>query len=84
MSLHSLRMWKSEQGHETFLLWRKRASVGSAVREVRCLGDHLGEGLFELRLQCGHELLLNEAFQDTKELLARAEELQQGTPTRPA
>jgi hypothetical protein len=77
-------MWEREQVHETFLLWRKRTSVGSEVREVTCLGDHIGEGLFELRLQCGHELLLNEPFQDTKELLARAEELQQGTLTRPA
>jgi hypothetical protein len=77
-------MWQSEQVHETFLLWRKQTSVGSEVREVTCLGDHIGEGLFELRLQCGHELLLNEPFQDTKELLARAEELQQGTLTRPA
>jgi hypothetical protein len=76
-------MWQSEQVHETFLLWRKQTSVGSEVREVTCLGDHIGEGLFELRLQCGHELLLNEPFQDTKEL-ARAEELQQGTVRRPA
>jgi len=77
-------MWQSEQVHETFLLWRKQTSVGSEVREVTRLGDHIGEGLFELRLQCGHELLLNEPFQDTKELLARAEELQQGALTRPA
>ena len=70
--------------HETFLLWRKQVSVGNEVREVTCLPDHIGEGLFELRPQCGHELLLNEPFQDTKELLARAEELQQGTLTRPA
>jgi hypothetical protein len=70
--------------HETILLWRKRASVGGEVREVRCLVDHLGEGLYELRLQCGHELLLNEPFQETERLLARAEELQKRTGTRPA
>lgn len=77
-------MWESEQVHETFLLWRKRTSIGSAVREVRCLGDHIGEDLFELRLQCGHELLLSEPFQDPKELLTRAEELRQGTGPRPS
>ncbi len=83
-SLDSVEMWEREQVHETFLLWRKRTSVGDAVREVRCLGDHIGEDLFELRLQCGHELLLSEPFEDTKELLARAEELQQGTRTPPS
>jgi hypothetical protein len=77
-------MWEPEQVHETFLLWRKRTSVGSAVREVRCFGDHIGEDLFELRLQCGHELLLSEPFEDMNKLLARAEELQQGTGTRPS
>lgn len=77
-------MWKSEHLHETFLLWRKRASVGNARHEVRCLIDHIGEDLFELRLQSGHELLLDESFQDTKELLARAEELQKGTRPQPA
>jgi hypothetical protein len=35
-------------------------------------------------MQSGHELLLNESFQDTKKLLARAEELQKGTRPRPA
>ncbi len=77
-------MWEREQVHETFLLWRKRTSIGGAVREVRCLGDHIGEDLFELRLQCGPELLLNEPFEDTKELLARAEELRQGTGALPS
>lgn len=77
-------MWKPEQGHETFLLWRKRTSVGSEVREVRCLGDHIGEDLFELHLRCGHDLLLNEPFQDTEELLARAEELRQQTRALPS
>jgi hypothetical protein len=83
-SLDWMKMWSSEQGHETFLLWRKQASVGNARHEVRCLIDHIGEDFFELRMQSGHELLLNESFQDTKKLLARAEELQKGTRPRPA
>ena len=77
-------MWKPEQGHEAFLLWRKRTSVGSEIREVLCLGDHIGEDLFELHLQAGHDLLLNESFQDLEKLLARAEELQRDAGTRPS
>ncbi len=77
-------MRKTREIHETVLLWRKRASVGGAIREVRCLVDHLGEGLFELHLQSGQLLLVNEPFQDTERLLARAEELRKATGARPA
>ena len=73
-----------EEVHEAFLLWRKRSPVGSAGREVRCSIDHIGEGLFELHLESGHALLLNEPFCDTEELLARAEELRKGTGKLPA
>ena len=61
--------------HESFLLWRKRASMNGVVREVRCSVDHLGEDFYELRLLGGQELLLNESFRDLDELLVRAEEL---------
>ncbi len=65
--------------HETFVLWRMRASVGGVVRQVQCSVDHLGDGFFELHLKSGHELLLNEPFQDTGELLSRADELRSRT-----
>lgn len=77
-------MRTAEEVHEAFLLWRKRPPVGSAGHEVKCVLDHIGEGLFELHLQSGHDMLLNEPFQDTEELLARAEELQKGTGKLPA
>ncbi len=77
-------MRQAEEVHEAFLLWRKRAPAGSAGREVRCSIDHIGEGLFELHLESGHALLLNEPFCDTEELLARAEELKRGTGKLPA
>jgi hypothetical protein len=66
---------KSAETHETLLLWRKRVRVGGAVHELKCSLDHLGEGLFELHLQRGHDLLLNESFDDTESLLRRAAEL---------
>ena len=77
-------MRTAEEVHETFLLWRKRGSAGSAGREVRCVIDHVGEGLFELHLESAHALLLNETFQDTEKLLDRAEELQKDTGKLPA
>ena len=66
---------KAGEVHETFLLWRKRASVKGVVKEVRCSVDHLGEDFYELRLLGGQELLLNESFRDLDQLLVRAEEL---------
>ena len=77
-------MQKSGEIHETFLLWRKRASVKGVVREVRCSVDHLGEDFYELRLLSGHEVLLTEPFRDMDALLVRAEELRKGTRARPA
>ena len=77
-------MRKTGEIHETLLLWRERASVRGVVRDVRCSLDHLGEDFFELRLQSGPDLLLNESFRDMDELLARAEELRKGTRDRPA
>ena len=68
-------MRKAGEVHETFLLWRKRASVKGVVKEVRCSVDHLGEDFYELRLLGGQELLLNESFRDLDQLLVRAEEL---------
>lgn len=68
-------MRKAGEVHETFLLWRKRASVKGVVREVRCSVDHLGEDFYELRLLGGQELLLNESFRDLDQLLVRAQEL---------
>jgi hypothetical protein len=75
---------KAREVHEAFLLWRKRASVKGAVREVRCSLDHLGEDFYELRLLSGHEVLLCESFRDMDALLVRAEELRKGTRARPA
>ena len=72
-------MRTAEEVHETFLLWRKRGPAGSAGREVRCVIDHVGEGLFELHLESGHALLLNEPYCNPEELLARAEELRKDT-----
>jgi hypothetical protein len=66
---------KAGEVHETFLLWRKRASVKGVVREVRCSVDHLGEDFYELRLLGGQELRLTESFRDLDQLLVRAEEL---------
>ncbi len=68
-------MRKAREVHETFLLWRKRASVKGVVKEVRCSVDHLGEDFYELRILGGQELLLNESFRDLDKLLVRAEEL---------
>ncbi len=68
-------MRKAREVHETFLLWRKRASVKGVVKEVRCSVDHLGEDFYELRVLGGQELLLNESFRDLDKLLVRAEEL---------
>ena len=83
-ALDVINVRTSDEVHEAFLLWRKRASAGSAGREVRCSIDHIGEGLFELHLESGHALLLNEPFCDTEALLARAEELQKDTGKLPA
>lgn len=77
-------MRKAGEIHETFLLWRKRASVKGVVREVRCSVDHLGEDFYELRLLGGQELLLTESFRDLDQLLVRAEELRKGKRARRA
>jgi len=65
--------------HETVLLWRLRTGVHGVPREVRCTMDHLGEGFFELHLECGRERFLNESFRETESLLERAEELRAET-----
>jgi len=75
---------KTAEVHESFLLWRKRASVKGVVKEVRCSLDHLGEDFYELRLLSGHDVLLNESFRDMDALLVRAEELRKGSRARPA
>ncbi len=75
---------KAREVHEAFLLWRKRASVGGVVREVRCSLDHLGEDFYELRLLSGSEVLLAESFRDMDELLVRAGELRKKTTARRA
>ena len=80
-ALDVVQVRTGEEVHEAFLLWQK---PGSTERDVRCLLDHVSEGVFELHLECGHELLLNEPFQDTEELLARAEELEKDTRTLPS
>ena len=77
-------MRKAGEVHETFLLWRKRASVKGVVKEVRCSVDHLGEDFYELRLLSANEVLLNESFRDMDELLVRAEELRKKTTARGA
>ena len=77
-------MRKTAEVHESFLLWRKRASVKGVVKEVRCSLDHLGEDFYELRLLSGHDVLLNESFRDMDALLVRAEELRKGSRARPA
>ena len=77
-------MRKVGEIHESFLLWRKRASMNGVVREVRCSVDHLGEDFYELRLLSANEVLLNESFRDMDELLVRAEELRKKTTARGA
>lgn len=59
----------------TFQLWRVRALVKGLPRELRCSIEQLGEGCFELRVHCGHELLRVEDFDDAGQLLRRAEQL---------
>ncbi len=72
-------MRKAGEIHESFLLWRRRASVKGVVKEVRCSVDHLGEDFYELRILRGQELLLNESFRYMDELLVRAEVLRKKT-----
>ncbi|MBI2213049.1 MAG: hypothetical protein HYU52_05320 [Acidobacteria bacterium] len=53
------------------VLWRTRG----AEHFVQCIVEETGEACFELRILCGHELLLAESFQETAPMLARAEAL---------
>ena len=59
----------------SFTLWRVRGVLHGEVRELRCTMAQLGEGCFELRVQCGQELLRLEDFADAEQLPARAEQL---------
>jgi len=43
---------KAEQS-ASFTLWRVRGVRHGEARELRCTMEQLGEGCFELRVQCG-------------------------------